>query len=61
MKLHLYTTEVERNAYRKGFKVGSLDADNKQVGPPNSKERTAFWDGVYDRAQYELNRVKKDE
>lgn len=46
-------------AYKKGWAVGTLDAFDKQVGPPDSNERLAFWQGVFDRAQYELKRLPK--
>lgn len=56
----LYATKSENNAYRKGFKLGfSNAAFQYQLGTVNSKERIAFWDGVYDRSQYEVNKVKR--
>lgn len=57
MKLHLYVTEAEKMAYRRGFQVGTLAAEEHQTGTVGSKERLAFWEGVYDRAQYEIGKV----
>ncbi len=54
----LYKTQSENVAYAKGFRVGSLAAEKFQVGAINSKERTAFWDGVEDRARHEIKRLK---
>ena len=45
-------------AFKKGFKVGSLYAEHAMVGTIDSMERLDFWKGVFARAQYELNKLK---
>jgi hypothetical protein len=45
-------------AFKKGFKVGSLYAEHAMVGTIDSMERRDFWKGVFARAQYELNKLK---
>jgi len=48
-------------AYKKGWKIKTLFAEEHQVGAPDSIERKVFWKGVFDRAQYELRRIKVKE